>query len=272
MKFILVFVFALSGITASLAQPETAHWSGMNYLAGESYFTYGDQITLRELPSVASKKIGSIPVLTEITILEISETLINIYGIENPWIKISYKGTQGYIASGFLALRSIELKDGSTLLYTRVKEHHIEHAQSLAFRQVYDDVTVELGSYPLGHRNFNILVSNGRGLTGVDQIITIDFLAEACGEEGGRSYLLLLEDSSVNYLGVFSSVGDGGVYHASEDLTFPFDSGGKHDCIIFNGEEGEEDENGLYKTVSFSKVYGWSADGLSEPIVIPSYR
>jgi hypothetical protein len=272
MKPILFFLFALSVVATTFAQPETAHWAGDNFQIGKTFVTYGDNITLRASPSTESEKLGSIPIHTEVTISEVSKKLITIYGIENPWIKVDYQGIEGYIASGFLALRSIELKDGSKLIYTRIKEPKMKYGQSVSFRQVYDDVTVELGSFPLGNMKFNVVVTDGKGLSAVDHIITVDYLGESCGEESGRSYLLLLADSTSVYLGSFSNGGDGGIYHISEDLTFPDDSGGKHDCIIFNGEEGEEDETGLYKTVSFTKVYGWSADGLSEPIVMPSYR
>ncbi len=272
MKTLLLFLFALSGIITSTAQPETAHWSGMNYLVDESYWTYGDQVILRKSPSTDSEKLKTIPINTEVTVLEVATESIQVYGLDHPWIRVSYEGVEGYIVSGFLALRSIKLADGSDLLYTRSKGEGKNEELQVSMRIVSDGVYKELGTYPTPNSSFDVTLHDGKGLTAVNHVVQIDFLSEACGEEGGRSYLLLLQDGTVNYLGVFSSVGDGGVYHVSEDLTFPFDGGGKHDCIIFNGEEGEEDESGLYKTVSYTKIYGWSADGLSEPIIIPSYR
>jgi hypothetical protein len=272
MKYIFTFLFALSGITASLAQPDTAHWSGVNFDEGKTYYTYGDQVTLRSAPNVEAEKIAIIPINSPVTFLDATNNNIKVYGFDNPWVKVSYNGKEGFVASGLLALRSIKLSDGSDLLYVRGVESAKNEGLQVLFRRIYDDSFEELGRYELPNSSFNVTLNDGKGLTGVDHIVQIDFLSEACGEEGGRSYLLLLADNTVNYLGLFSSVGDGGVYHASEDLTFPFDSGGRNDCIIFNGEEGEEDENGLYRTVSYTKVYGWSADGLSEPIVIPSYK
>jgi hypothetical protein len=272
MKYLFMLFFALSATTISVAQPETAHWSGMNYLVGESYFTYGDQVTLRKSASTNSEKLKSIPINTKVQVLEVATESMQIYGLIHPWLKVTYDGNEGFIAAGFLALRSIKLGDGSDLLYTRSKEEGKNEELQVSFRKVRDRVYKELGTYSTPNSSFDVTLHDGKGLTGVNHVVQIDFLAEACGEEGGRSYLLLIEDDTINYLGLFSSVGDGGVYHASEDLTFPFDSGGRHDCIIFNGEEGEEDENGLYRTVSYTKVYGWSADGLSEPIVIPSYK
>jgi hypothetical protein len=240
---------------------------------GKTYVTYGDQVSLRALPSIDADKLYSIPANTAVTILEVSEKQIKVYGIDSPWVKVSVNGKEGYIASGFLALRSIKLNDGSDLIYTRVKEGHTEYEQSIAFRQVYDNIVVELGSYILGNKDFNVVVTDGRGLVEVDHLIQVEYLAEACGEEGGRTYFILsLEDNKWQRLGTFSSVGDGGVYHLSEDLTFPNDPNGMQDAIIFNGEQGEEDEEGVYKTVHIRKVYGWSEDGLSEPIVIPSYK
>jgi hypothetical protein len=270
-----IFYLFLFFSIVSTAQPETAHWNGQIPYVGKSYVTYGDNLSLREAPNTGSKKIAVLPIHTKVEVLDVDKKTIKVFNRETPWIKVKTGSKEGYIASGYLALRSIELAEGSYLVYARKQDLKNEYSQSIAFRHVSKNGFKELGDFVIGNTSFDVGLLGDRGLKGVDEVIQIQYLGESCGEESGRSYLLWdQENQKLQNLGTFSSIGDGGMYHMSEDLIFPEDIGGIENTIIYNGEEGEsgiEDES-KYNTVKKSKKILWEKGKTQLPISAFDYK
>ncbi|MGB5980890.1 MAG: hypothetical protein WBG46_01985 [Nonlabens sp.] len=256
-KYILLF-FNFFALYLS-AQPENAHWNGQNVVQGKTYVTYGDNVSLRATDNVDADKLANLPVNTSVTILEVLDKTHSVYGTEAPWLKVRAGDQTGFLVSGFLALRSIELGDGSKLLYTRTQVHD-EYSYQIKMRRVFKDRFVELGTYDLGIGNFAVELHNSKGLKNIDHVLKIDFLAEACGENGGRSYFAIdLNEDMLLDLGSYPSVGDGGMFHHSEDLIFPDEPNGMPGMIIYIGEQGSENEvTAEYRTVTKRKEYSWS--------------
>lgn len=273
MKSIFCFFLFLSAI--SYAQPETAHWNGQRINVGKSYVTYGDNLSLREAPNTSSNKLAVLPINSKVEVIEVDGSNISIFNIENPWIKVKAGDQEGYIASGYLALRSIELTDGSVLLYTRKRDQEIEYRQFIGFRHVTKNGYSELGDFILGNNSFDIRLLDNKGLKGIDNVLDIQYLGESCGEESGRSYLVWdLNQKSLQSLGTYSSVGDGGMYHMSEELIFPTDKGGIANTLIYNGEEGasEGDEDSKYNTVKKTRKIAWVKGKTQIPIKSFDYK
>lgn len=270
----LFFIFLFIS-TISFSQPETAHWSGQLPIAGKSYFTFGDNLSLREAPNSDSSKIAVLPIHTKVEVLEVDQNTISVFNRETPWIKVKTGNKEGYIASGYLALRSIKLADGSSLIYTRKQDPENEYLQSVGFRHVIKNAYKELGDFIIANNSFDVGLLGDRGLKGIDEVIQISYLGESCGEESGRTYLVLDgKDRTLQSLGTFSSIGDGGMYHMSEDLIFPEDTGGIENTIIYNGEEGESTGDGAndYVTVTRSKKITWVKGKTKLPIKSFEYK
>ncbi len=257
LKTLVVFLFT---VTAVQSQPSTAHWEGQPVASGKSYFLYGNNVSLREAPDQEAEKIASLAANEYIEVLEVTDKTYSVYGTESPWIKVRVGGRlEGYLVSGLLALGSHTLADGSRLLYTRATSDEALN-QQIKMRRIQNEKIYELGIYNLDNASFDLKLHDSRGLKNVDHIIEIDFLAEACGEEGGRMYFAMnLDAEKILPLGTYSSVGDGGIFHIEEQLIFPDDPDGMDGILIYRGEQGEENlTTGIYRTVSKVERYSWA--------------
>jgi len=255
----LILLFNLVAFLIS-AQPENAHWEGQSVDAGKSYFLYGNNVSLREAPNQDANKIASLAANEYIEVLEVTDKTHFIYGKESPWVKVRAAGKlEGYLVSGLIAVGSRTLADGSVLLYTRAKSDETSYSQ-IMMRRMLNEKIFDLGTFDLANDSFGINLHDSRGLKNINHILEIDYLAEACGEEGGRAYFAMnLDEENLLPLGLYSSVGDGGMFHQSENLIFPDDKNGTEGIIIYEGEEGAENEDtGEYRTVSKVKHYSWS--------------
>ncbi|WP_085767341.1 SH3 domain-containing protein [Nonlabens spongiae] len=260
MKFLKTLAVFLFMVTAVQSQPKTAHREGQSVQAGKSYFLYGNNVSLREAPDQEADKMAALAANEYIEVLEITDKTYFVYGKESPWIKVrAAGGLEGYLVSGLLALGSQNLADGSRLLYTRaISDEALYH--QIKIRRIRNKKIYELGTYNLANASFDLKLHDSRGLKNVDHVIEIDFLAEACGEQGGRMYFTMnLDEEELLPLGTYSSVGDGGVFHSNENLIFPADSLGMDGMLIYEGEQGEENANTEeYRTVSKRKMYVWA--------------
>ena len=78
-------------------------------------------------------------------------------------------------------------------------------------------------------------------------MIYIDYLAEACGEEGGGVYFFNDGNSLIKAIQLLS-VSDSGIYWHREKALFPKDAGGKEGKVVLVSEHGEVlDENSNFK-------------------------
>lgn len=270
MKYVVLFMFLL-WTAISDAQPENSHWNGQQLELGKTYYTFADNLTLRAKPDANGDKIALLPVNTAVTIEAISKSVITVNGIALPWVQVTANGKKGYLASGLISLARLPFNNDSHLLYIRVNSNtRDEYAQQISFRLAGNNTYRELGTFDLQNLSFAVNVYDNRGLTGIDHVIQVDYLAESCGEEGGLSYFTFsTKTGDFNSLGYFSSVGDADVYHKFEELIFPSDEHGMLDTIRYQGEEGsysDKDET-EYRTVQKAKDYQWSNGKLVKPIV-----
>lgn len=270
----LIVVLVMVCTALSVAQPENSHWYGQELELGKNYYTYANDLTLRDAPSKNGAKIALLPINTPVKLLAISKETILVNRLESAWVKVIASGKEGYLASGLLALNRLKLADGSYLLYTREGTQEV-YNQRILFRIANGTSYKELGTYNLYNTSFSVEVYGNKGLTGINHIIEVGYLAEACGEQGGMSYFTLdLLTSRFTNLGIYSSIGDSGVFHLSEELIFPSDENGSENTITYTGEQGqyEDDEETTYRTVQKTKTYTWQNGQLEKPIVKFKYQ
>lgn len=273
MKYFL-FLFYLA-VTPCLSQLSNQHWSEKPLQIGHNGYVFADNLNLRKRPSSTSEKLKVLKINTLLTIIEATNEMITLDGHDGYWVKVKIEsGEVGYVPSTYISTGRISFnKKGCYLLY---KQRYYElKGNELFFRLIENDGSfLELENHNLANTNFSVTLFNNKGLSGIDYVIQVNYLAEACGEEGGISYFTLsLENNYWNNLGTYSSVGDGGVYHINENLIFPDDPEGMPNTIIYIGEQGEglEDEN-TYKTISYRSNYQWNNGSLVVPIKKFEYR
>ncbi|WOI22484.1 SH3 domain-containing protein [Nonlabens ulvanivorans] len=269
--FLLIFFVSLS----IHAQPEGAHYSGDEFRANETYYTFGNNVNLREEPNTDSDTVIVLTINTSVTLLEISGESISIDGHDSKWLLVKIdEQIQGYIPATFVATGRIYLDNpGEYLLY---KKREKEWDGTLYLRSTISQNNYkDLGSLKLANNNFSMTLFDNRGLSGIDHLIEVNYLAESCGEESGTQFITFAKaNGQITDLGLYSSVGDGGVYHKSETLIFPTDKDGMKDMIIHKGEEGAftDEEETEYRTIQKEANYAWKDGKLERSIKQFEYK
>lgn len=244
------------------------HWYDQLFIAESNYVVYGDKVNLREAPSQDSPIKTTLGIGQVVVLKELTSEVIRISSHDSLWARIELlDGTMGYLPATFLATGEIPLEDEASLLY---KVKNINGQLLLFVRQKFSQsLYQEMGAFTLNNRNFSIELQGSRGLSTIENIIKIQYLAESCGEQGGATYLVFDRDKDeLLFLAHTSSVGDGGVFHVHEELIFPNDPDGRPGFIIYTGEEGEliDERSETYKTVSFTRPYKWVGLSTLHPI------
>lgn len=200
----------------------------------------------------------------EITVLEETETITEINGYRAPWIKIEYtkdgQTKTGYIWKGNLSFQ--QLRRGDTKFVFGVESYNEEKYRYLGkIKAIRDREVVSSHSFAtsstLSYVHAKIL--DKPQLDNVNNIITLTFDREACGEIG-EDFYYAWDGERLNYITSTYSVSDAGAYYHLENIIFP--TGGTYtDIIIKLIREGtmEEDDTD-YKSTYNSEIYLWNGN------------
>ena len=223
---------------------------------GSTEYLFANKVKLREAPSKTAKVIELLPAGSEVTILEKTINYELYEGIESPWYLVNVNGKIGYILGGLIALDKLNSPEDGNLFLFQIRKLNDEKLYLKIRPSISDETQEFIHQIPSYH--FTIEITNNRGLNGIQNLISIDYIAEACGVEGGLSYLTW-DGSSLKLLATLSEIGDAGVYYVGEKFTFPLDKDGIENKIIYTKEEEtvddfEEEWTTIIKT---TRVYKW---------------
>jgi hypothetical protein len=70
--------------------------------ANKMYVNTGDGLNMRTAPMTNSRKIRTLPIFTEVIILEKSNNIITIDGLSSAWYKIKVGNDIGWVFAGYL--------------------------------------------------------------------------------------------------------------------------------------------------------------------------
>ena len=118
-------------------------------------------------------------------------------------------------------------------------------------------------SIRLGNGQFLLTHLGTKGLTDIDGILHIDYIAEDCGDEGGGIYLFQ-EEGQLRQVARLSQVSDAGAYYFWEEFIFPEDEEGIAGKILYQKKMGEYfDEKSNWKKSSIeTKELVWTNNNL----------
>lgn len=263
--FILILFYNLYALGQQLS-PQ--HWFDSEVVVQSEYFLFGDKVNLRSEPSTDAEIVQTLPFYTKVKAIETTSELIRVSSHNSFWTQVELEnGSKGYLPSTFIATGQLTLPSGEQLLY---KRKNINGELLIFFRLSNGNNQFnEMGTFSLLNRNFQITLLDDKGLSSINHIIKIDYLSEACGDQGGTTYLTLnLKSKDLLYLAAMNKVADGDMFFVNENLIFPNDPNGIENTIIYEGEEGQmiDEETSFFKTVSFSKNYEWYGSGTKYPI------
>lgn len=226
---------------------------------GEVVYLFGHQVQLREAPTTEAKVLKTLPIGTHMVILEKHENSWRYKGIDSHYYKVDYKGTEGYVLGGLLALDKKTIK-GITHFFGRAKIGEVDH---LLIRTPQKDGSFTEKSLRLANGQFYLSSLGTKGLPDIDGILLVDFVSESCGTEGGGIYLFQ-ESGQLYTVASLSQVSDAGAYYHWEELIFPDDEHGVAGKIRYKKEVGEfyDEVAEWQKKSTETKLMVWSKDTL----------
>ncbi|PZF72507.1 SH3 domain-containing protein [Taibaiella soli] len=253
-------------------------------------FVFSDTAYIRNAPSTSSKLIDTLLASHRVWILETTEKNQTIRGIEAPWLKVRYtknnQVAEGYIWSGLLALAPLYKDDmkfvcGISRIFYKDTTIVFKDDPKQSMRDTIRMMSLEIKVFKgvervvsfkrlIEHATYpTAIISEGKGLKNVDDILSLSFGGEACGVPT-NTYHYGYRNKQIIPLYETMSVGDAGVYYHEEKLIFPAEKGGKPNVVLFK-EQTEEatdrnDKHGepIFKTTKSTKTLLWDGTKLTE--------
>jgi len=254
MKNVIIFFILITSFAFS--QEITYHHPSQDLKIGETYYLFGDQIKFRAAPDVLSKELRILPIGTPLEVLEKTNVSLPYYGMVSNFYKVAYQKQVGYVLGTFMALEKQHSSTGD--FYFAYKKYGDSY--SLSTRYVNAKKELIQKDVVLETPDIAISLSGNKGVKGVTHIISIDYLAEACGVNGGGIYVFLQNNTLYKALH-FSQVVDGGTFWLREEIIFPNDPRGIAGKLLYQKEMGDykdEDSNWLEVT-KVSRELEWKS-------------
>ncbi len=212
---------------------------------------YGDRVVLRKSPSSEAVAIDTLAIGTEITILNQRPETVTVNGREGHWYEVKYGRKKGFIAGGLIALTNVE-KDGKYFLVIRAGS---EEYTKVRCRVLQPDGTFYGHESDLPTLLFSLEVYGNRGIEGVENVVCINLMAEACGVDGGEIYLFS-DGTSLKEAMHTAKVVDGGVFWFDETLIFPDEERTYDGAFLYEREFGEPMDEDMNWTRAVTHTVG----------------
>ncbi len=226
---------------------------------GQIVYLFGDHVQLREAPTTESKVLKTLAIGGRVIVHEKHENSWRYKGVDHHFYKVDYKGIKGYVLGGLLALERKTINN-VVHLFGRAKNNDEDY---LLIRTLQEDRSFKEKSTRLHNGQFYLTDLGTKGLPNIEGALLVDYLAEACGAEGGGIYLFQ-QEGELHQVARISQVSDAGAYYFWEEFIFPEDAHGVAGKIRYKKEVGESyDENALWKKKSIeTKELVWANKGL----------
>ena len=218
----------------SFSQETKYHSPYVNFISGEYYYLFGNDVKFRSLPDTNSDVIELLNIGTEIQIVEKTNETLNYNGIESPFYKVKYNNKIGYILGGLISLEKRSVNNSKYVFSFKKNDDNL----SLIIRHINEKNEFTESVSRLTTHEFSIEIYDNKGIDGIDNILFINYLAEACGIDGGGIFFFQTENELKKVFKI-TQVSDAGVYWLMENLIFPTDENGIKGKILFTSEQGE---------------------------------
>lgn len=226
---------------------------------GQIVYLFGDHVQLRTAPTTKAKVLKTLSIGTRLVVREKHENSWPYKGVDHHFYKVTFKGAEGYVLGGLIALEKKTINH-VVHLFGRSKTGNEDH---LLIRTLKDKGNFTEKSIRLGNGQFYLSALGTKGLPNIDGILFVDYLAEACGAEGGGIYLFQ-QEGILHQVARLSQVSDAGVYYFWEQFIFPEDEHGVPGKIRYKKEMGENFHETAHwkKTSTETKIMVWNNHSL----------
>lgn len=205
---------------------------------GEIAFIFGDDVKLRDQSNTESNVLTLLKIGDKIEVLEKSDNKMLFEGLDSPWYKVKFQDKIGYVLGGLISADKVSYKNFTYLVsFKREGDITFLKTRILDSKKGYIENISQLNSH-----TFSISAHGNKGLDDVLGIFEVDYMAEACGIDGGGIYLFFNGKDLLKAID-FSQVGDAGEYWYFEEYIFPSDENGISGKILYKREVGETREH-----------------------------
>lgn len=267
MKLFSVLLFFLSALELH-AQDLPYFGRYFEYRKGDTSYIYEEGALLLSKPSANSKTLASLPLGSSLIIEGEYEVSYEPDFKHPEFYEVKFNGKKGYVQSSFLGIADFKFPElGIDLLFT-FDPGTAYGMEKLKYKEVMNATVFYEGEIELSGEIIQLYKGDTRGLDSISSLIYVDYIAEACGMQGGVD-IYTWNPMELSLLAQLNEVGDGGVYYITEELIFPADSGGVAKKILFRSEQMEQydEDSEWYSETTYYRTFNWVA-GHMEPAFI----
>lgn len=266
MKSIYFFLICFSALAYGQSEEDYYLIEQHTFEKGSTQYLFGDRVVLRSGPTKESNSLDTLSIGSAVKIIEQTDQYSEMGGMQWPWYKVKAGKKTGYVLAGLISFPSEATLGGRYLVSMRRTEE-----QAFArYRFLKEDGEFLEGESQLNTWKFEIEVHDNRGVDGLQNMLYLDYFAEACGIDGGGIYIFNDGNSLIEAIRV-SRVADGGAFWYTEELIFPTDEEGLEGIIQYRRESGEsmDDEMNWIEIQGTNFTLHWG-DGKLYPEIPPS--
>src|SRR5690606_12327387 len=182
----LITFFLLNSIMS--AQSDTRYLSSyFKFSHGSTEQIFANDVKFRKGPDTNSEVIGLLKIGEKIKIIEQTVLSQEFDGIQSNWYEIECNGKTGYVLGALISMRNLTTAYNKNL-YLQIKSDENGRI-TIKIRHKLNETEHKENTFGLIGYEFSIDLLANNGLQNVKDIIAINYLAEACGVEGGVSYI-----------------------------------------------------------------------------------
>ncbi len=228
------------------------------FVVGNKHFTFVSDANLRDKPSIQSNVLGTLPIGTQVEILERNDATYSQRGVTLPWVKVRVlssdkKKQEGYLWGGFLALASIQTpadeytpNAGVQYLTGVAAFHEDKHEITVQVRIAKDGKELSKCEFKTGgdlsyYPEFSV---SFEPFQKVKAVLTVNYYYPACGYASGDNLLFWQENNQLTKVLGTSSISDAGVFYSAETYILPTQRGGIGDHVLVTSDTSEFEERG----------------------------
>src|SRR5690606_38788970 len=258
-NFAILISFVL--LNSISAQSDTRYLSSyFKFNPGSTEQIFANDVKFRKEPDTNSDVIDLLKIGTEIKIIEQSEQTQKFDGVESNWYKIEFNGKTGYVLGALISMRNLTTADNKNL-YFQIKSDENDRI-AIKIRHLLNETEYKEHIFNLIGYEFSVDLLANNGFQNVKNIIAINYLAEACGVEGGVSYIFW-DGNDLKHIADLSSISEAGMFYYQEKFVFPNQPEGVNDKLVYEVERGtiEDEETNWVKTYKEKQEYGCTGTG-----------
>lgn len=248
-------------LTVNLAFSQVRYHSPFTELKQGDYYMFGNNVKLRKQPNSNSEVLDLLKIGTRIKIIEKSKEVLVYNGIKSPFYKVQHNEKTGYVLGNLI---SLEKKESNNLKYVFTLKKETD-TYFIIIRCIKNDFTFTEKQVKIATINFSIELLENNGIDGVKNILFINYLAEACGVDGGGIYFFETENDLKKVFEIYQ-MSEAGAFWVWEELVFPNEKDGVKGKILYKKETGQykDEETNWIESNKTSRELVWK-DGEITP-------